>query len=89
MAQRRGHVRTRWGYWCWGDNSKGRRVALGHFPTEAEAYERGATAYPATFKVYMLDTINLVAAKQKLKAKDLEEGRNIDMAMRHASQQLP
>jgi len=37
----------------------------------------------------MLDTINLVAAKQKLKAKDLEEGRNIDMAMRHASQQLP
>lgn len=79
----------RWVYWCWGDNSSNRRVAIGSFGTESEAYQQGLTAYPGEFKVYMLDTVNLAAAKTKLKAIDIREGKMIDEAMRRSSSKLP
>jgi|GEM_PF-6130846 len=72
-------------WWCWGDNNRGKRVALGGFNNESEAYERGMTAYPGTFRVYMLDTISLPAAKTKLKAIDIQEGKKIDDALKRSS----
>lgn len=78
-----------WGYWCWGQNSKGRYVALGSFSTSSQAHEEGYGAYPGEFEVFLLDTINLAAAKQRLKALTLKRGKTIDEAMRYASSELP
>jgi len=79
----------RWWWWCWGNNHKGRRVALGPFAMEAMAQEQGFTAYPNGCRVHMLDTQNLTTAKTKLKAIDIREGKGIDEAMRRASSKLP
>lgn len=81
--------RQNWAYWCWGNNEKFRRVALGGFSSESEAYTQGYSAYPGEFDVHLLDTQSLVRAKQLLKAKDVEKGRKIDEAMRYASSDLP
>lgn len=79
-----------WVWWCWGPNGKSppRMVALGSFATESEAQQQGLTAYPGTFRVYMLNTISMTLAKQQLKAQDIKEGKTIDEAMRRASSQL-
>lgn len=79
----------RWWWWAWGDNQRGRRVALGPHRSQAEAEEMSFTAYPNGCRIYMLDTQNLTSAKTKLKAIDIKEGRTIDEAMRRASSKLP
>ncbi len=79
----------RWAWWCWGDNLKNKRVALGPWDSETEAQSRGLQGYPGEFKAYYLDTIHMPTAKQKLKAKDLEDGRSIDEVMNRASSELP
>lgn len=78
-----------WGWWCWGYNEKGRRVALGPFSSESEAHVMGASGYPGDFGAHLLRTRNLATAKTILKAKDVQEGKKIDDAMRYTSSELP
>ena len=89
-ARSRGrHGGKQWAWWDWGDNLKGKRVALGPWNSQHEADARGISGYPGDFKTYYLDTVNMARAKQILKAKDLEDGRTIDEAMNRASSELP
>lgn len=76
-------------WWCWGDNLKNKRVALGPWDSETEAQSRGLAGYPGEFRVYLLDSVSMPRIKQILKAKDLEDGRSIDEAMNRASSELP
>lgn len=79
----------RYYWWCWGDKllpgKLPERTALGPFDSDGEAHERGFMAYSSTFKVYMLNTRNMARAKTQLKEKDIEEGRNIEEALRRSS----
>lgn len=78
---------THYCWWVWGDNEKGRRVALGGYETEAAAHEARLSRYPdpSGVVVKLLPTRNLAAAKRMLKAHDIEQGKMIDEAMRNSS----